>query len=358
MRALRVQLYSNSEYSQIESLDLIFEITNDSKDTIRLLTWNTPLEGFKSDCLDVRRNGKSIPYVGMMVKRGSPEPNDYIIIEPGNSVSKKIDIGEGYCIAISGMIVVGFVNTNLIVNRKRNQQFPEYRFLIRMPDKKKVKKETIKVLTKKANFRFTAFRTTAVKLNRLNIGEKGARTLSTKNKTGFAKGISVASVGPLQCIITGGTMAEKQLVQAAHMNGYQMIIDALLSIADDSKYENWFGFYSTENFNQVKLTFQCIKDEYETKTLTYDLEGGSYCTSGNYGYTYKGSDTIWLCTKFWLAPDTGKNSKAGTIVHERSHASAGTKDKASNEEDCIELALSAPDEAILNADSFEYYAES
>ena len=92
----------------------------------------------------------------------------------------------------------------------------------------------------------------------------------------------------------------------------------------------------------------------ESKTFTYDLTGTG-CGSGVFAYTYRGTTTIWMCDAFWSAPATGTDSKAGTMVHEHSHASAFTDDTTYGQPNCRKLAVNSPDKATKNADSHEYY---
>ena len=63
---------------------------------------------------------------------------------------------------------------------------------------------------------------------------------------------------------------------------------------------------------------------------------------------------------FWSAPDTGTDSKAGTLVHESSHfvADGGTEDYSTGQYETKNLATSDPSSAIFNANSHEYFAEN
>lgn len=99
-----------------------------------------------------------------------------------------------------------------------------------------------------------------------------------------------------------------------------------------------------------------IKDRMDSTTFTYDLTGTG-CKRNTYGYTYKGGTTIWMCELFRKAPATGTDSKAGTVVHEHSHASARTDDVVFGQTKARDLAKSDPDKAVTNADNYEYYAK-
>jgi RHS repeat-associated protein len=75
---------------------------------------------------------------------------------------------------------------------------------------------------------------------------------------------------------------------------------------------------------------------------------------GVFAYSYRlGPLKIVLGPQFFKAPVTGRDSQAGTIVHELSHIVAGTYDFGYG---TAVYALSA-DQAANNADTYEYYAE-
>jgi peptidyl-Lys metalloendopeptidase len=69
---------------------------------------------------------------------------------------------------------------------------------------------------------------------------------------------------------------------------------------------------------------------------------------------------IYVCKVFWQAPLTGTDSKAGTLIHEMSHfdVTAGTDDFVYGQSGAIQLAITNPDNASMNADNHEYFAEN
>ena len=54
---------------------------------------------------------------------------------------------------------------------------------------------------------------------------------------------------------------------------------------------------------------------------------------------------MYLCDKYFSAPTVGDNSKMGTIIHEMSHAVAGTDDFEYGEADCQAFAATNPSKA-------------
>ena len=88
---------------------------------------------------------------------------------------------------------------------------------------------------------------------------------------------------------------------------------------------------------------------------------------------------VYFCGAYWNAPNTGTDSRvsilytqiivalshiietqAGTIIHESSHftANGGTNDYAYGQSAAKSLAISNPANAVMNADSHEYFAEN
>ena len=63
---------------------------------------------------------------------------------------------------------------------------------------------------------------------------------------------------------------------------------------------------------------------------------------------------------FWAADVTGTDSRGGTLLHELSHFDvvAATDDHVYGQAGAAELARTAPDRAVNNADSHEYFGEN
>ncbi|KAG5646342.1 hypothetical protein DXG03_003665 [Asterophora parasitica] len=123
------------------------------------------------------------------------------------------------------------------------------------------------------------------------------------------------------------------------------------------RYTTWFGAYTDARHTTVTSHFSKISGN-NLSSFKYDCT----CTdSGTYAYVYPGTfGTIYLCGAFWNAPNTGTDSKAGTIIHESSHftVNGGTNDVTYGQSSCKSLAISNPNSAVTNADSHEYFAEN
>jgi hypothetical protein len=69
---------------------------------------------------------------------------------------------------------------------------------------------------------------------------------------------------------------------------------------------------------------------------------------------------VYVCGGFWSAALTGTDSRAGTLIHEITHFTvvAGTDDYAYGQSAAMALAVSNANQAVDNADSYEYFAEN
>lgn len=352
MEALSARIFSQASYKKGEKPNLIFELSNHSKTALHVLKWNTPLEGLKSDCLVVKKNKKTIEYDGRLVKRGTPRPEDYIVLAPGSSVSSKVDASDAYDLSTPGKTKVDFRKELMVYTNQ-----PVTAALIRggaVPPPPP--KSELAVSTNHAEFNVVGGDD-----SKLTDGEKMRRAEAQIKLPSFIRGLISANRGAavpelLPCDVRSATAAQEAIVRKAHANGYALTKSTLEAMAQNEFYKTWFGKFTPAHFKRVKIHFQDIQHDFENKHFIYDLSCTG-CDATDYAYTYKNARTIWLCNAFWDAPDLGANSKAGTMVHEHSHVSASTVDNEYSEADCRALAKKSPGRAIRNADSHEFYAK-
>ncbi|CAE7080842.1 unnamed protein product [Rhizoctonia solani] len=169
------------------------------------------------------------------------------------------------------------------------------------------------------------------------------------------RGISRRAIGYTSC-----TSARQTLIATAANSANTYVANANTYLAGISsgttRYTTWFGTFTSARFSTVKSHFSLIGTD--ATSTTYDCT----CTeSGTYAYVYPGSPGyVYLCGAFWNAPNTGTDSRAGTIVHEQSHftVNGGTDDHVYGQSGAKSLAISSPADAVDNADNHEYFAEN
>ncbi len=90
-----------------------FTLTNHSPQALYVLTWYTPLEGILGKIFCIERDGQPIPYAGPLVMRGNPLPEDYVLLEPGASVSAEVDLATVYDFSQAGEYTIEFLSPRI-----------------------------------------------------------------------------------------------------------------------------------------------------------------------------------------------------------------------------------------------------
>lgn len=338
---------------RIESLGRVivrFELMNSSDTHFWVLSWFTPLEGIDSDCLTVRRNGKTkIVYDGPLIKRGAPGTGDYLLVRAGETIQTEFDLSESYSLSRPGTYSVSLNIRNIEyfpATGKRPRLTPRKLSQIKSLRQSIIASSTTIVISKTARIRRTR--------GELARAESTRRLPSQLLETFVAKRPRPDGARPAKFL--GGTAAQRRQVQRAHDDGFQLCQDSLERLTNDDGYRDWFGHHTSFRFSKVLKSYARIISRMRSRDCIYDLRGNT-CRRGAYGMTYRNSSVIWLCEGFWQASATGQNSRAGTIVHEHSHCAARTLDFTYGFEQARALAAESPEKAIRNADNFEYFAE-
>jgi hypothetical protein len=94
--------------SSSASVPVVFRLFNDGLDAVRVLTWQTPLEGIRGRVFTVRCAGAEVAYRGAMIKRGAPGSEHFVTIPPGRSVEGKVDLARAYDLPSTGACDVSF----------------------------------------------------------------------------------------------------------------------------------------------------------------------------------------------------------------------------------------------------------
>jgi peptidyl-Lys metalloendopeptidase len=216
---------------------------------------------------------------------------------------------------------------------------------------------TIEFVSRGANGSSVVLRS-AVQAFRLD--GRGA-SLTTVGPSAFVGPNSAASITALaavlsytKCTVTQQTQVATAVASAAT---YAAQAKSYMAGSLGARYTKWFGAVNTANRNKVTSNFTAIDDAFATKPVVVDCG----CKKTYFAYVYSNQPyKIYLCKAFWSAPNTGTDSRAGTLVHEMSHFTvvAGTNDWAYGQTAAASLAITDVLKAISNADSHEYFAEN
>ncbi|HEX5686353.1 MAG TPA: hypothetical protein VFY73_20180 [Ideonella sp.] len=72
---------------------LRFTVTNTGPTPLQVLRWNTPFEGaWFAPFVEVKRDGKALPFQGPMIKRAEPSAENYLRFDAGQSIDAELDL--------------------------------------------------------------------------------------------------------------------------------------------------------------------------------------------------------------------------------------------------------------------------
>lgn len=307
------------EFDSAQDVLVGVTISNPTNRTVRVLKWFTPADGVEESLFAVTRNGEPVAYVGAVYKRPAATGQDYISLKAGESITSTVNLGDYYDLSQSGQYEIFYAVASFNLFDEKGNAF-KYRDVL-----------------------------TSEKVS-VNV-EGRARKPGTPTPTPPPGGVSYN-----RC-----TVDQQSLLVTAHESAKSYASESenyLLGInSGTSRYVTWFGAFTTTRLNTVRSHFTAISDAFDTAPVTYDCG----CKQNYYAYVYPNQPyKIYVCKVFWTAPMTGTDSKAGTLIHEMSHFDvvAGTDDFVYGQTGAKNLAITNPDNATMNADNHEYFAEN
>jgi len=308
-----------------DGVPLRFTLTNDSDLPLAVPYWQTPLRGFEADLFLLERDGRRVDYVGALVSRLALGPEDWLRVGPGESISTRIDLSDGYDLSVPGTYSVTF-------------RFPMQVRELGAQDEPSIHGNLVPAEDGSP-------RLVWVRSDPLYVTTEGATTAKKNGQTESE-----------YC-----TEADLETLLAAHARGRVFAAAASAHMTAlpeasreaDSLYDAWFGLYDPLRWSTVDATYD----------TTEAVIGAEYvytcvsCAKIKVAYVYPNRPyQVWICPSFF---DMDLTHQAGTILHETVHWAIviNAKDYAYGEEDCLALAETEPDLAIENADSLKYFAQ-
>lgn len=305
-------------------------MTNTSSSPQYVLKYFTPFNGVEESLFNITRDGVNVRYLGAHYKRGEPKASDYLVLKPGKSYSQKVELSAMYDMSISGDYKVSYkaASYNLF----------------------------------STSFTASGFASTEKEIGALQ-SEESSLWINGQHPRGYVAEpapnyASAALAGSLT--YTNCSSSQKTTVATAFSSAKTYAANANTYLAAGKtgpRYTTWFGAYNSTRYSKVKSNFTKIADAFNNKAVVVDCG----CTQSYFAYVYPNQPyKIYVCKAFWSAPNTGTDSKAGTLVHEMSHFDivANTDDVVYGQAGSKSLAISNPTQAITNADSHEYFVEN
>jgi peptidyl-Lys metalloendopeptidase len=303
-----------------------FTMRNTSAAPVRVLKYQTPFFGVEADLFRVSLGKDEVPYVGMLVKRGRPTATDYLTIAPGEALSATVDLSAYYDLAKSGQYLVQY---DTLLQDAEHEGRP---------------------LEKGAGVPLE------LQSAPVSLWIDGSDLFLDKSEPFLPYGMLAKATPRFESCSTTRQSALNTALSSAR--GYSQNSANYLNAGNrGARYTTWFGTYSSGRYATVDSHFDAIDYALDNAQITFNCS----CTQSYYAYVYPSQPyRIYLCNAFWSAPNTGTDSRAGTLVHEMSHFDvvANTDDLAYGQTACKNLARSQPSRAVRNADSHEYFGEN
>jgi peptidyl-Lys metalloendopeptidase len=295
-------------------------LTNTAATAQHVLRWRTVEAGVEAPLFEVRRDGQPVRYLGVDIKRLPPGPADYIRLEPGAALVRTVELSSLYEMHITGAYTVRYHSPGMLGAGPAGVQAAAGE-LASSP---------------------------------VNIWVEGRLPRGSKTTTG------AATQEPPGLSFSKCSNAQQEQLATAVEAGRAMAADSqayLASGGTGARYTTWFGAQDPARGARVKANFTAIREAFDSKPVKIDCG----CDEPYFAYVYPAQPyAIHVCRAFWSAPVTGTDSRGGTLVHEMSHFDvvAGTDDHVYGQSGAMELARSAPERAVNNADSHEYFSEN
>jgi peptidyl-Lys metalloendopeptidase len=313
----------------------VFEVTvtNTSRHTVRVPSWELPSALGESKLFAVSRDGKPVQYEGALVKRTLPSAADFTILRAGETRVSRVDLGDAYDLRTSGDYTVTFASPMQHASLSTGEMLRQ--------------NTGASMIAKSVSVRMWID----------GADRFGKGNGATKGKPGGGTATVVNGVSYVGCSSTQISGAGSAVVQARN---YSENAKGYLNAGTvGPRYTTWFGAYTSARYSTAKSHFTSIDAALDQSGGQIKINCG--CNQSYYAYVYPTRPyEIFVCRAFWSAPLTGTDSKAGTLIHETSHFNvvAGTDDHVYGQSGAKSLAISDPAAALDNADSHEYFAEN
>lgn len=168
------------------------------------------------------------------------------------------------------------------------------------------------------------------------------------------------------------TKTERGIIAASLERAERLTLTAATAVGPTPVFQRWFGKHTVQSGEKVRRNLKAVvsairKDEIAAVCVN---EGSGLCDGDTYAFVDPDDPyQVSLCPAFFVM-DTmkqltdesvaaGNGTRAGTWVHEITHFTnvAATDDICYSREDCSDMASAAPMDALMNADSYQYFVE-
>lgn len=315
-------------------------LTNVTDGSLSILSWGTPFESVIShDIFDIHAaddlTQTQLGYKGRSVKRGDPLPEDFIALAAGESIQQYLSLSVYYAIPVHGAYTLEYDGS----------------IIFRTPEKPMTHQSGVEIDGQvKKQVAENHIQSALLSSDSITV----ELTPPPETRAARVPAYFSCSVNQ-QSELVLALQATEEITNVARNDLASLVGDARLN---SPRYRNWFGEYSSERFQTVLNTFNSASNVLANERIEFDCRCDE---AGLYAYVFPSDPyRIYPCPNFWAATLTGTDSRAGTVLHELTHFPSinGTDDFEYGKTSVALLASTNPDQAVNNADSYEYFAEN
>jgi peptidyl-Lys metalloendopeptidase len=305
-----------------------FTLTNSSDHAFDALTWHTPIDASNSNVFHVEKDGEAVAYTGRLVLRANPSADDYVHLEPGESRTWTIDIGELYDLAVPG------------------------RYRVALED------EAQRVRLHSAE-RADASPVTVARVKTSEVWIDVVEPRRSRVTRAIAGAFSSAPTNTFN----NCSSSRRSAAAAARVAGRDLADSARFDMLDSGsrspiRYQHWFGPWQATRYQDVMQNYGAIVLALGFGPIEFTCSPPE-CQSNWVAFVHPNqSDRIFLCNPFFDPPVPGGFSRAGVLIHEVSHYDdgVGADDFSGSEERCVHPGH--PGRALRNAECYRLFAEN
>ncbi|MFK7857549.1 MAG: M35 family metallopeptidase [Granulosicoccus sp.] len=324
---LRMQMSPGSTPSSV-----VFELFNDSDQTIQLLRDGTPFDDVPAGdvlrIISADQRGIDPPqalYVGPVYRRLAPDASRFIDVPPSGSVRAEIDIASNYQVPSEGRFRIMY-RGDMVYARTDSLQSRS-----RMPDN-------------------TTLWSPEVNAIELDLTVVPLPLLPRAQPPQFDN----CTVQEQQTIVAATLRAETRANES---------VQDLQNTPEDRRptsprYTTWFGLYSAANYDTATTIMQRISSVLTDEVITYRCSPELCSSSSTVAYVQPFfREDINLCPLFFDSR-LDDDFRTGTVIHELSHLVriGNTDDLAYGAPASAALARNSAAEALTNADNHTLFA--
>jgi len=310
-----------------------------------LLSWGTPWSTMNEPkTLSAKRDGNPIQFYGTIFKGdpGDAGSDQYLEIPPGGSVDMVTDMSQWYDMSTYGVYYTK--SASLIKDYYVGPFLP-------------------------ANWTATGNENIHVESNAINITVKpSSRRFVSRSAVAFNRRPAAVYTG--DGFITANLCNASEIAQiAAAVAEYRDLVEKMRywTVGRESCGSSFSLLMQTSNGTSRRVhnfprVWDAIRKYAENGTDFVFHCRPRPCRQGMYAYVEpdRANNVVYLCDMFFRSPGRGNlDTRSGVLAHEMSHFNrvAKTIDSRYGAPDAYYIATNEPEEAVANADNYEYFGE-